>query len=336
MVKKLLALVVCLAIVTALAPSYVSAASPDSASRLTAEQQFTQAIDKLQPYLSISETGNIVLGAPKGIVESIDSEVYESLLAGLAQTNSMIDDGYLVANPDFTVVVTEECRETCSQSLEPGSDVVAKDNVITMSLTSGGITACYTYWWGCWVYLSDDLCDQLVLAMNIGAGIGAIIAAVFPPSAPIAGVIAGVLWIGASLITYFNADDTGIEFGLFLYVTVFYIGAQTDPCGTLAVTIGDAATGYPLPYSTFTVKDEETQEVLEGFEDVETDFYGRKAVALPPGTYTVTASHLTFQSVTHHNVVVSDGQSTTQYFLLPQESPGPIPMTPIPVLVGTT
>jgi hypothetical protein len=106
--------------------------------------------------------------------------------------------------------------------------------------------------------------------------------------------------------------------------------------GTLAVTIGDAATGYPLPYSTFTVKDEETEEVIEGFEDVETDSNGHKVVTLPPGTYAVTASHLTFDSVTHHNVVVSDGECTTQYFLLRQESPGPIPMAPIPVLISAT
>ena len=49
------------------------------------EQEYTRATNKLERYLSISETGNIVLDAPKGIVNSIDSEVYQALLAGLEQ-----------------------------------------------------------------------------------------------------------------------------------------------------------------------------------------------------------------------------------------------------------
>ena len=86
------------------------------------EREYTRAITTLERYLSISETGNIVLNAPKRIVRSIDSEVYQSLLAGLEQTNSMIDSGYLVANPDFTLTVTEKYLEACNQYLEPGTN----------------------------------------------------------------------------------------------------------------------------------------------------------------------------------------------------------------------
>jgi len=222
MIKKVLALLISVAIVVALVPSYAGAASPSEVSEydiaktgvgagLAQEREYTRAINKLERYLSISETGNIVLDAPKGIINSIDSEVYQALLAGLEQTNSMIDSGYLVANPDFTLTVTE------------------KDSVegIQYLSSSGGIDAVYYYWWGLWIYLSDATCDALVAAMGMGAGITAILTAVLGPIGPIALIVAGVLAIGASLISYINRNNTGIKIRIH-YILPFptYIGAQ--------------------------------------------------------------------------------------------------------------
>jgi hypothetical protein len=183
--------------------------NPLSGSKI--EKAYTDAINKLERYLSISETGNIVLNAPKRVIKSIDSEVYQSLLAGLEQTNSMIDSGYLVANPDFTLTVTEKYSV---EGIQPLS-------------SSGGINAVYYYWWGMWIYLSDATCDAIVLAMGTGGGISAILSAVLGPAAPIAVIVAGVLWIGASVIAYVDRNNTGIKIR-FHYILPFptYIGAQ--------------------------------------------------------------------------------------------------------------
>jgi hypothetical protein len=198
------------------------------------EQQYTQAIDKLQRYLSISETGNIVLNAPKGVVKSINSEVYQTLLAGLEQTNWMIDSGYVVCNPDFTLTYTEEYLEACSQYLEPGSELVAEGNAVVLSSPSAGINGFYSYWWGYWIYLSDATCDALVIAMEAGGGISTIIAGIFPPSMPVTIIITGVLLVGVAAIHAFNTNNTGIKIRLnktFLPfplppVVLTYIGAQ--------------------------------------------------------------------------------------------------------------
>jgi len=244
MIKKLLMLVVCVAVVLALVPGYVGAASPSARAGLTLEQQYTQAIDKLQRYLSISETGNIVLDAPKGIVKSIDSEVYQSLLAGIESTNSMIDSGYLVCNPDFTLTVTEKYLESISQYLEPNSQLVAEGNAVYLVegiqalsssgdigiqalSSSGGISAVYRYWWGTWTYLSDAACDDLVFAMRMGGGVSAVLIAFLGPAAPIAAIFAGVMLIGAQVLDYVNRNNTGIKIRQH-YILPFptYIGAQ--------------------------------------------------------------------------------------------------------------
>ena len=200
MIKKLLILVVCVAVVATLVPGYVGAASPSVGAGLAQEQEYIQAINKLERYLSISETGNIVLNAPKGIVKSIDSEVYQSLLAGLEQTNSMIDSGYLVANPDFTLTVTEKYSVEGIQALS----------------SSGGIDAIYYYWWGFYLYLSDDTCDAIVFAMRSGAGAAGIAAAISAafgalPGTIVAGIIAGILTIGSSIIAYYDRNNTGVK-----------------------------------------------------------------------------------------------------------------------------
>ncbi len=214
MIKKLLMLVVCVAVVAALVPSYVGAASQSEASEydiaktgvgagIAQEQEYTQAINKLERFLSISETGNIVLDAPKGIINSIDSGIYQSLLAGLEQTNSMIDSGYLVCNPDFTLTVTEKYLESSSQYSEP------------ILSSSGGIDDIVYRWWGFYLYLSSETCHALVLALGSGGGAAAIAAAILAafgvlPGVVVAGIIAGVLAIGAVLINYYNRYDTGI------------------------------------------------------------------------------------------------------------------------------
>ena len=77
--------------------------------------------------------------------------------------------------------------------------------------SSGGIDAVYYYWWGFYVYLSDDTCDALVLAMGGGIGTILILTAALGPIGLIAGIAAGILTIGASVISYYNRNNTGIK-----------------------------------------------------------------------------------------------------------------------------
>jgi len=215
MIKKVLMLVVSLALVLSLVPGSVAAASPTEVSEydiaktsagagLAQEREYTRAINKLERFLTISETGNIVLDAPKRVVRSIDSEVYKSLLAGLEQTNSMIDSGYLVANPDFTLTVTEKYLE---DSNVEGFRALS---------SSGGIDDIVYHWWGFHLYLSDDTCDALAAALEAGgisAGvIGGILAAggITIPGGIAALIVGGILGIGAVLINYYNRNNTGV------------------------------------------------------------------------------------------------------------------------------
>ncbi len=144
------------------------------------EREYTSAINKLERYLSISETGNIVLNAPKGVVKSINSEVHQSLLAGLEQTNSMIDSGYMVANPDFTLTVTEKYLEDCNQYLEPGQQLIAEGNAVYLvegvqTLSYSGVTKVVWHWWGFHLYLDNALCIRICAGLYFGSAIALII-----------------------------------------------------------------------------------------------------------------------------------------------------------------
>jgi hypothetical protein len=208
MIKKLLMLVVCVAVVAALVPSYVGAASPSAGAGLAQEQQYNQAINKLERFLSISETGNIVLNAPKRIVNSIDSKVYQSLLAGIEQTNSMIDSGYLVCNPDFTLTVTEKYLESCGQYLEPNSQLVAEGNAVTLLSSSGGVTKVVWHWWGFEFYLSSSYVKWIAAGLYVGS-----IVAAFVPE-PFASKVAAVLigGLGVLLTSLDNGNGVIIQF----------------------------------------------------------------------------------------------------------------------------
>jgi hypothetical protein len=197
---------------------------------------------------------------------------------------------------------------------------------------SGGVDAFEgPYWWGFYVYLSDASCDTIAAILGASGGsatVAAGVTAVFGvlPAAAAAGIVAGLCWIGESGINYYNRNDTGIKMRINWCIGVTGIWPQeVDPgvCGL----IGNAASGYPLPYSTVTV--EETGQMFE------TNGYGYYEIALPPGKYTLTARHDTFSPLTRYNVEVVEGEYTTVNFLLRQESPGPILMAPLGVLAGT-
>jgi len=227
-IRALAVMLVVIVALTLVAQPALAAKQPDNplpGSKI--EQEYTRAINTLERYLSISATGDIVLNAPKRIVNSIDSEVYQSLLAGIEQTNSMIDSGYLVCNPDFTLTVTEKYLESCSQYLEPNSQLVAEGNAVILSSSSGGIDAVYRYWWGMWIYLSDATCDAISYALKVGTGTAAILALVLGPAAPIAIIVGALSAIGAATIDYVNRNNTGIKIRIH-YIVPFptYIGPQ--------------------------------------------------------------------------------------------------------------
>lgn len=82
--------------------------------------------------------------------------------------------------------------------------------------------------------------------------------------------------------------------------------------------VGNAATGYPIPYATVTVQ--------ETGQSVTTNYYGQYQIYIEQsGTYHVTASHAQFQPRTYHAYVPECGFFTLNFMLIP-ESPIPPPI----------
>jgi hypothetical protein len=167
------------------------------------ERKFEAAIQMLERYLSLSETGNIILNAPKGISKMIGNKTFESIIIGLNQTNRMIDSGYLFVNKDLTIGVTDKYLESNSQLFAEDDTVYLSEGIKSSSFTS--INKVQYYWWGYKYYLSDANCNRLVAGLGIGAVLGILI-----PDPTLCKAVAIALGLSAGIVTIANAEGRGI------------------------------------------------------------------------------------------------------------------------------
>jgi hypothetical protein len=153
-VKKVLSSIVLALVALALLTQPILAKPADDT-----EWQYDKAIQRLEPFLSLTETGNIVLDPPAGVIKHIAPEVYLSILAGLEQTNLMIDQGYLTVGEDFSLAVAAESGYTTQAIIVDGGGGYT------------GVTKVVWYWWGFYLYLSHYNCVRVEAGLAITAAI---------------------------------------------------------------------------------------------------------------------------------------------------------------------
>src|SRR5262249_20937732 len=85
--------------------------------------------------------------------------------------------------------------------------------------------------------------------------------------------------------------------------------APRGPTGTLQGTATDASTNLPISGATVHAAGPSDRTTV-------TDANGAYSLVLPVGTYDVTVSAFGYVSQTANNVVINDGQTTTQDFAL--------------------
>lgn len=207
----------CVSAVLVVAIALISAPQPALADRpVDTEREYTIATYKLQPFLSRTETGNIVLEPPEGLVNTIDSEVYQSVLSGLEMTNQMIDSGYLVCEDDFSLTTT----------------VVYQSSLPWLNGGGGGggsypidygVTKVVWYWWWFEVYLDH----WYVVAIAGGMVAGSIVAGLLPE--PFASKAAAAL-LGISSWTFasFDTYGKGIVLTFTFIFPIFFAGIRAQ------------------------------------------------------------------------------------------------------------
>ena len=198
----------------------ISAPQPALADELVdTEQEYTITKHKLQPFLSRTETGNIVLEPPEGLVSTIDSEVYQSVLSGLEMTNQMIDSGYLMCEDDFSLTTTGKYQEFLI--------IAAFDPPLPNGAGGGGngtdygVTDVVWYWWGFEVYLDH----WYVVAIAGGLAAGSVVASLVPE--PFASkAAAALLGIGAWVFASYDTYGKGIILTFTYIFPIFFAGIQ--------------------------------------------------------------------------------------------------------------
>jgi hypothetical protein len=193
-VKKVLSSILLALVVLALVAQPALAKPADDT-----EWQYTKAIERLEPFLSVTETGNIVLNPPRGVIKSIKPNVYLSLLAGLQETNRMIDQGYLTVGDGFALTVTE------AYLVATAGGQLIYENTVAATSTYSGVTKVVWYWWGFKLYLSHANCVRLAAGLGIAAAIATLIPE--PLASKVVAIIMASL-VGTIMVT--DVNDTGV------------------------------------------------------------------------------------------------------------------------------
>lgn len=165
-------------------------------------KEFDEAIKILEKYVEIQSDGTLFLIAPNEITEKINNETYLSIVSGMSQVNTMIQEDYLVCNSDLSIDITDKYIE--ETSLVDKTSLSTSSNIVTTT-RFGGINGVEWFWWGFKVYLSDSWCNMVVGGMSISAGL-----ALFIPDPIILKAVAAGLAISAGIIGIVNADSTGV------------------------------------------------------------------------------------------------------------------------------
>ena len=173
MKKRCVSLILVIIMVVSFASPVFAKQDDSFGQNLRFEQKHNKAIEMLEPYLSLSESGNILLDAPKSVVKKIDLEIYQSLLTGLRYTNIMIDKGFLQSNQLFEISITEKYLETSSQLRSDGGNalyVVDEPSEVHI-LSSGNEQKIEWYWWGFKIWLNNTTCNRIVSGLTFAEAI---------------------------------------------------------------------------------------------------------------------------------------------------------------------
>lgn len=220
----------CVSIVSAvLIVAIVSMSAPQPAlADGSVDTEYTVTTYKLQPFLSRTEAGNIVLEPPEGLVSTIDSEIYQSVLSGLEMTNQMIDGGYLVCEDDFSLTTTGKYQEsinpvsvyrpptTTIRMIDYGDDPPPSPPSVP---TDYGWTGVVWYWWGFQVYLDY----WYVVGITGGLSAGAVVAGLLPEwigSKAAAAIMGIAAWVFGS----YNVYGKGIILTFTYIFPIFFAG----------------------------------------------------------------------------------------------------------------
>jgi len=167
------------------------------------EKKHENAVRMLERYLLLSESGNIILNAPQSLIRRTDAKMFNSFIISLEQINRMIDEGYLVANEDFSISVTEKYRQKCSNVFAEGNTVCFEDGVKLSSFSS--VNKIVYYWWGYKVWISNANCNRMVGGTTAGAVLALLI-----PDPTLCKAVAIALGLTSAIIIIANAEGRGI------------------------------------------------------------------------------------------------------------------------------
>ncbi len=167
------------------------------------DKKHENTVRLLERYLSLSESGNITLNAPQSLIRRTDSKMFTSFIIGLEQTNRLIDEGYLVANEDYSIRVTDKYLEKCSNVLADGNTVCFEDGVRLSSFSS--VNKIVYYWWGYKIWISNANCNRMVGGTSAGAVLAMLI-----PDPTLCKAVAIALGLTSAIIIIANAEGRGI------------------------------------------------------------------------------------------------------------------------------
>lgn len=194
------------------------------------KRQFADAVQKMEPHLSLASDGTLVLNVKSGADVQVDETLFNELKQSLDHTNSLIRSGKLKVSQGPTgFFLTNGGGSNTSGGGSTGGGG-----------TGGGGTPCagqnavYYYWWGSSVQMDHCIAVQVEALLQEGAGVAAlaaILTSVIPAIALTLGVLGGLAAIYQGAIQYCdqNCGSQGVRYNKPSATLIGWVSCPVSP-----------------------------------------------------------------------------------------------------------
>lgn len=182
--------------------------------------EISDYIEDLTSYVQRNKDGTLELS--KKAVKLVGSDVYYSAISSMQNVNRMIEEGYLSTDKDCNISITSKYIEEISNQCNSDQFVVANNNELSIinvesalkdmqkASASGGVTKIVWTWYGCELYLNDDLCNDVVGGTSIATLLGLVI-----PDPVVCKAIAIACALSGGLISI-NNNGNGVRIKMYI------------------------------------------------------------------------------------------------------------------------
>jgi hypothetical protein len=179
-------------------------------------EEYAQSIQNLESFVEKDIDGYLYLNIDAESA-GVDCDYYDKIVADMDYVNSMIASGYLVADEEGQLAITDtyisKVRENVinirSSVIADGDTLIVKEKPSIVAFAYSGVNKVVWRWYGVDLYLNSANANRVASGLGIGAALGALF-----PDPVVSKAIGVALGVNSGIIAYNNAKGRGVIISL--------------------------------------------------------------------------------------------------------------------------